>query len=146
MTGAAVAVENVRVQYGSGRMGVRALDDVSLDVRSGEVLMILGPSGSGKTTLLQILGALIRPTSGTVLVDGRRIESLSLSALRRLRLDFFGFVFQAHHLIPTLTAWENVALVLDLKGIRGRVAERRSLEMLDALGLSDRAHAYPAQL
>src|SRR4030081_1671275 len=98
MTGAAVAAENIHVHYGVGTNGVRALNDISIEVRLGEVLMILGPSGSGKTTLLQILGALIRPTSGTVLVDGRQIESLSIKALRRLRLDFFGFVFQAHHL------------------------------------------------
>ena len=146
MTGAVVAMDSVHVQYGPGPAGIRALDGVSLEVRRGEMLMILGPSGSGKTTLLQILGVLIRPTSGTVRVDGCRVESLSMNALRRLRLDFFGFVFQAHHLIPTLSAWENVALALDLKGVRGRVAEQRSRELLKNLGLSSRADAYPAQL
>jgi putative ABC transport system ATP-binding protein len=146
MTGAVVVTTEICVQYGAGPTGVRALDGVSLKVGRGEVLMILGPSGSGKTTLLQILGALIRPTSGTVVVDGCQIEKLSIKELRRLRLDFFGFVFQAHHLIPTLTACENVALALDLKGIRGRVAERRSRELLEELGLSGRIDAYPAQL
>lgn len=146
MTEGIVTVEDVRVQYGAGSTGVRALDGVSLAVRRGEVMMVLGPSGSGKTTLLQILGALLRPTSGSVLVDGRRVELLSVKALRRLRLDFFGFVFQAHHLIPTLTAWENVAVALDLKSVRGQAAERRSRELLDELGLSGRAEAYPAQL
>jgi putative ABC transport system ATP-binding protein len=146
MSAAVITAEAVRVQYGAGPTTVRALNGVSLEVRPSEVLMIVGPSGSGKTTLLQILGALIRPTSGAVLLNGRQIGSLSVKALRRLRLDFFGFVFQAHHLIPTLSAWENVALALDLKGIRGWKAESRSRELLENLGLSGRADAYPAQL
>src|SRR4051812_32988606 len=133
-----VIAENVGVEYGTGVAGVRALADVSVEVRSGEVLMILGPSGSGKTTLLQILGGLMRPNSGNVVVGGRRTLSLSPRELRRLRLDVFGFVFQMHRLIPTLTAWENIALALDLKGIRGRAAEARSRELLDELGLSGR--------
>lgn len=141
-----LVAEEVRLQYGTGTTGVLALDRVSVSVRRGEVVMVLGPSGSGKTTLLQILGALIRPTEGAVSVNGREISGLSVQALRRLRLDCFGFVFQAHHLMPTLTAWENIALALDLKGIRGRLAERRSRELLEILGLAGRAHAYPAEL
>lgn len=146
MSGTAVCIEGVRVQYGRGSAGVRALDGISLEVRRGELLMILGPSGSGKTTLLQIIGVLIPPTSGTVQVDGQPVNHLSMGALRQLRLDFFGFVFQAHHLIPTLRAWENVALVLDLKGIRRSIAERRSRELLEDFGLSNRTEAYPAEL
>jgi putative ABC transport system ATP-binding protein len=146
MTTTAVSIDDVRVQYGTGSAGVRALNGVSLEVRRGELLMILGPSGSGKTTLLQILGVLIRPTTGAVQVDGHSVNHLSPGALRQLRLDFFGFVFQAHHLISTLRAWENVALALDLKGIRRSIAERRSRELLDDFGLSSRAEAYPAEL
>jgi putative ABC transport system ATP-binding protein len=146
MTDAVVATENIRVHYGDGSTSVKALEDVSLKVRRGELLMILGPSGSGKTTLLQVLGVLIQATSGAVRVDGRAVNSLSMKALRRLRLDYFGFVFQAHHLIPTLNAWQNIALALDLKGIRGRKAEWRSRELLDDLGMAGRADAYPAQL
>jgi putative ABC transport system ATP-binding protein len=146
MSDPVVAADDVRVEYGAGASSIKALDGVSLEVRSGEVLMVLGPSGSGKTTLLQILGALIRPTSGTVRVNGQPIESLTVRALRSLRLDVFGFVFQAHRLIPTLTAWENIALALDLKGIRGSRAESRSRELLGTLGLSAQSEAYPAQL
>src|SRR2546429_2064254 len=124
MTGTAVSIAGVGVQYGTGSAGVRALDGISLEVRRGELLMVFGPSGSGKTTLLQIIGVLIRPTAGTVQIDGQTVDHLSMGALRQLRLDFFGFVFQAHHLIPTLRAWENVALALDLKRVRRNVAER----------------------
>jgi putative ABC transport system ATP-binding protein len=141
-----VATQDVCMTYGRGPAAVVALDGVSLDVRRGEMLMIMGPSGSGKTTLLQILGALVRPTSGAVWIDGRPVEGLSQAALGRLRRDHFGFIFQAYNLIPTLTAWENVAVALDLKGIRGRSAERRSRALLDELGLAHRANAYPAQL
>ena len=141
-----IIAEDLHFTYGQGAVAVHALDGVSINVRQGEVLLILGPSGSGKTTLLQILGALISPTSGSVAVNGQSIGILSPKARRRLRLEFFGFVFQAHHLIPTLTAWENVAVALDLKGIRGRPAEERSRALLHELGLGSRAEAFPSQL
>jgi putative ABC transport system ATP-binding protein len=141
-----VVAEALRLNYGQGAVAVPALNGVSLAVERGEVVLILGPSGSGKTTLLQVLGALLRPTSGSVRIDGTTIETLSEKARRELRLAYFGFVFQAHHLIPTLTAWENVALALDLKGVRGRPAEARSRALLDELGLGARANAYPAQM
>ena len=126
MTDLVVTAEDLRMVYGRGAAAVCALNGVSIEVRRGEVLLIVGPSGSGKTTLLQIIGALIRPTSGSVRIGGKPIEGLSPKALGRLRLDFFGFVFQAYNLIPELNGWENVAVALDLKGIRGRVAERGS--------------------
>jgi putative ABC transport system ATP-binding protein len=141
-----IAAANVRMVYGHGAATVCALNNVSLDVYGGEVLAIFGPSGSGKTTLLQILGTLIRPTSGSVSVGGISTDGLSRQALGRLRLQSFGFVFQAHHLIPTLNAWENVAVALDLRGVRGAAAERRSCALLDEVGLSSRAEAFPAQM
>jgi putative ABC transport system ATP-binding protein len=141
-----VAADEVSLTYGAGAVAVRALDRVSLDLFRGEVLLILGPSGSGKTSLLQILGGLIAPTSGSLTVAGMPASSLSAKARRRLRLDYFGFIFQAHHLIPTLTAWENVAVALDLKGVRGRTAEARSRFLLDGLGLGSRADAFPSEL
>jgi putative ABC transport system ATP-binding protein len=141
-----VAAEAVGMTYGRGAAAVGALDGVSVKVRRGEMLLILGPSGSGKTTLLQILGALIRPTAGRVSVAGQPIDGLSARGRARLRLEFFGFVFQDHNLLPTLNAWENVAVALDLKGIRGPAAERRSRALLDEVGLASRAEAYPAEL
>jgi putative ABC transport system ATP-binding protein len=141
-----VAAEGVSVVYGRGAAAAPALYGVSLEVRRGEILLIHGPSGSGKTTLLQVLGALLRPSAGQVLVDGRAIVGLSATALVRLRRDFFGFVFQAYNLIPTLNAWENVAIAFDLKGRRGRDAEELSRALLDEVGLGHRAAAYPAQL
>jgi putative ABC transport system ATP-binding protein len=141
-----VAAEDVRMVYGRGAAAVPALNGVSIEVRRGEVLLIVGPSGSGKTTLLQVLGALIRPTSGSVRIGGQPVDTLSAKARGRLRLEFFGFVFQAYNLIPTLSGWENVAVALDLKGIRGPAAERRSRVLLDEVGLSSRADAYPSQM
>ena len=144
--GAIIVAEALHLNYGEGAGSVSALNGVSLTVNRGEVLLMLGPSGSGKTTLLLVLGALLRPSSGSVRIDGTAIETLSEKARRELRLTYFGFVFQAHHLIPTLTAWENVALALDLKGIRGQKAKDQSRSLLNDLGLSDRADAYPAHL
>lgn len=146
MSGPIVAADEVSLTYGAGAVAVRALDRVSLDLFRGEVLLIIGPSGSGKTSLLQILGGLVAPTSGSLTVAGIAASSLSAKARRRLRLDYFGFIFQAHHLIPTLTAWENVAVALDLKGVRGRAAEARSRALLDGLGLGSRADAFPSEM
>src|ERR1700730_18522916 len=146
MTDLVVTAEDIRMVYGRGAAAVCALNGVSIEVRRGEALLIVGPSGSGKTTLLQILGALIRPTSGSVRIGRKPIEGLSPKALGRLRLDFFGFVFQAYNLIPELNGWENVAVALDLKGIRGRVAERRSSALVDQVGVATRADAYAKQM
>jgi putative ABC transport system ATP-binding protein len=146
MSDPVVSAARLRMIYGAGAAAVRALNDVSIEVNRGEALLIVGPSGSGKTTLLQILGALLRPTSGSVQVDGQPIDALSPQALARLRLAFFGFVFQAYNLIPTLNAWENVAVALDLGGVRGRLAERRSRALLDEVGLANRTGAYPGQM
>jgi putative ABC transport system ATP-binding protein len=110
------------------------------------VMSLLGPSGSGKTTLLQVLGGLLRPTAGTLRLGGRTISGLSLDELAGLRLAHFGFVFQAYNLFPTLTAAENVAVALDLVGIHGGAAKQRARELLDDVGLGDRANSYPSQL
>ena len=104
----------------------RALDGVSLSVEEGEVMLLMGPSGSGKTTLVSIMGCILRASSGSVEIRGEKVSGLSEKQLPRVRLEHIGFIFQGFNLFPTLTAGENVELALDLKGIRGAEARRRS--------------------
>jgi putative ABC transport system ATP-binding protein len=141
-----VAVEDASVTYGDGSTALVALDGVSLAVHAGELLLITGPSGSGKTSLLQLLGCLRPPSRGTVRLHGRILAAETEASLSRLRLQHFGFVFQGYNLFPSLTVWENVAVGLDLKGIRGALAEARARDLLASVGLTARAEAYPATL
>jgi putative ABC transport system ATP-binding protein len=127
-------------------LGVRALDGVDLAVRRGELLGIMGRSGSGKSTLLQILGCLDRPTSGVVTIDGMDVTRLPDHALPLLRLQKLGFVFQAHNLVRTLTALENVALPLRYLRPRPQDAMQKARAALEAVGLGDRMHHLPTQL
>jgi ABC-type lipoprotein export system ATPase subunit len=130
--------------YGSGGGRVAALEDVDLQVRAGELLAVVGASGSGKTTLLQLLGALDRPTSGTIAFAGRPLGGMSERELTLLRRTRIGFVFQQFNLIPTLTARQNVEakLAVATGGSRSRLAD----ELLDSVGLHGRAHHLPPQL
>ncbi|WP_421734241.1 ABC transporter ATP-binding protein [Cellulomonas sp.] len=130
--------------YGAGSTAVRALDGVDVDLVRGELTAIMGPSGSGKSTLMHCLAGLDRPTSGTVVVDGQTVSSMSerrLTALRRTRV---GFVFQAYNLVPTLTALENITLPLD---IARRPVDQAHLDLVvETLGLTDRLGHKPAEL
>ncbi|KQY47634.1 ABC transporter ATP-binding protein [Cellulomonas sp. Root137] len=130
--------------YGAGPTAVRALDGVDVDLVRGELTAIMGPSGSGKSTLMHCLAGLDRPTSGTVVVDGQTVSSMSerrLTALRRTRV---GFVFQAYNLVPTLTALENITLPLD---IARRPVDRAHLDLVvQTLGLTDRLGHKPTEL
>jgi putative ABC transport system ATP-binding protein len=131
--------------FESGRQQERALRGVDLEVREGEFLALVGPSGSGKTTLLNLVGALDVPTSGELIVLGRRIAALSRRERAELRLRSIGFVFQSFNLVPVLTARENVEFVLELQGVReGRRA--RAQAVLQELGLADLADRRPAEL
>lgn len=140
----AIALADVSLHLGSGRAEVQVLRDISLTIERGEAVAMAGPSGSGKSTLLMIMAGLEKPDSGTVQINGRDINGLDEDGLARFRGGHIGIVFQAFHLIPTMTALENVSVPLELAGIEDAFA--RAGEELAAVGLSDRASHYPAQL
>jgi putative ABC transport system ATP-binding protein len=125
---------------------VHALRSVSLEVHSGEYLAVAGPSGSGKSTLLQLIGGIDTPSAGTVEIMGTRLDTLSDRELTRLRLTRLGFVFQRFHLLPVLTARENVELPMAEAGIPGRARRARALELLGYVGLGHRAGHRATQL
>ena len=128
----------------SGGRPLTILDGVSLEVERGDAVAVTGPSGSGKSTLLGLIAGLDAPTYGTITVRGVDITRLGESALARFRRETIGYVFQSYHLIPTLTAAENVAVPLELAGERRVAARARAL--LEQVGLGERAHHYPVQL
>ena len=141
-----ISVCDVSKTYFSGAVATRALDAVSMKVYPGEVVFLVGPSGSGKTTLLSIMGCLLRPTSGRVVVAGEDVTGWREKRLPAVRLNQIGFVFQAFNLFPNLTATENILLTLDIKGIRGPAARRRAAELLESVGLAPEHARYPADL
>ena len=141
-----IEVRQLTKTYAEGSAVARALDGVDLDVHPGEVTLLMGPSGSGKTTLVSIMGCILRATSGSVTIAGHEITRLKESELPAVRLNHIGFVFQGFNLFPTLSAAENVEVALDLKGIRGAAAHRRSRILLDEIGLGDKYDAFPANL
>jgi putative ABC transport system ATP-binding protein len=138
-----VRLREVSKTYGEGAAAVHALREVDLDIPAGEFVVILGPSGSGKTTLLNVIGGIESADSGTVVVAGQDISGRRPRDLGAFRREHVGFVFQFFNLIPTLTAYENVQAVIELTG-RGDLC--RVANLLDAVGLSDRADHFPAQL
>ncbi|MBI4319632.1 MAG: ATP-binding cassette domain-containing protein [Chloroflexi bacterium] len=138
--------ENVVKHFGQGRTQVAAVQGVNLEIRKGEIVLIMGPSGSGKTTLLSILGGLLRPSDGRIVVDGQVISSLPESKLPDIRLKNFGFIFQDFNLLSALTVRENVEVVLNLAGVKGRDAKERAEGLLCSLDLTDRLNFRPAQL
>lgn len=142
----AIAVRDLKKKYEEGATGTLALRGIDLDVNAGELLLLMGPSGSGKTTLLSIMGCILTATSGSVRVAGREVVGLRESELPALRLEHIGFVFQGFNLFPTLTASENVELMLDLKGISAAKARKRSQELLDQVGLGGKYKSFPADL
>ncbi|EXJ16423.1 ABC transporter [Imhoffiella purpurea] len=134
-----ITLENVTRVYNQGRPNeVRPVDEVSLDIGHGEILVLKGPSGSGKTSLLALIGCMIRPTSGRILVAGRDVAKLPERFLTGVRRDTFGFVFQQLHLIPGISVLENVMLPLYPLEIGFTAAKRRALELIEQLGLAHR--------
>jgi putative ABC transport system ATP-binding protein len=142
----AAELKDVSVTYGARAAAVHAVKGVSLQVRRGELLLLMGPSGSGKSTLLQLLGCIRRANAGAVIIDGQSIDPLTSNQLSRLRCERIGFVFQHYNLLPSLRAWENVALALELRGQTGAVIEKASRDILGRLGLERRADAFPSEL
>ena len=139
-----IALDEVDLSLGQGAARVHVLKGISLAVEAGEALGLVGPSGSGKSTLLMVLAGLERPDSGRVVLDGTDLTRLSEDALARIRGRRIGIVFQSFHLVPTMTALENVALPLELAGLEG--AFDRAAEELRTVGLGARLSHYPAQL
>ena len=140
----AIALAGVNLSLGRGAARVHILKDIELNIGRGEAVGMVGPSGSGKSTLLMVMAGLERPDSGTVVVAGQALGSLDEDALARFRGRNVGIVFQSFHLIPTMTALENVAVPLELTGAPD--ALERAAHELAAVGLVERRHHYPAQL
>jgi putative ABC transport system ATP-binding protein len=146
MTDAALEVRDVTKRYGAGATAVDAVRGVSFAVEPGEVVLIMGPSGSGKTTLLSMMGALLRPTSGTISLDGTVLSTLGEGRLPDIRLRKFGFIFQDFNLLSALTVLENVAIVAELTGLKRREAREKATRILTELGLKERLGFLPEKL
>ncbi len=146
MSSATLQVNRVSKRYGAGATEVTAVRNVSLTVAPGEIVLIMGPSGSGKTTLLSMLGALLKPSEGTIALNGTMISALSEGRLPEVRLRQFGFIFQDFNLLSALTVLENVALVGQLAGLKGGEARRQAAALLTELGLGERLNFLPEKL
>lgn len=142
----AVRARQITKVYGEGDVAYHALRGVDLDVRTGEFMMLAGPSGSGKTTLLSIVGCVLSATSGSLELFGRDVSKVPESSLPQMRLSKMGFIFQGHNLIASLSARENVALVMRLQGSSARDALKRADDMLTKVGLGEKTHSLPSEL
>lgn len=139
-----IAISHLTMRLSGGGHQITVLDDITLEIPQKQRVAIVGPSGSGKSTLLGLIAGLDRPTSGAITLDGMEISAMPESAMARLRREKIGYIFQSFHLIPTLTAVENVAVPLELAG--DAAAADRAIDLLRAVGLGDRLHHYPVQL
>jgi putative ABC transport system ATP-binding protein len=142
----ALETRDVVKAYGSGTAVTRAVDGVSIGVRSGEFVALVGPSGSGKTTLLAMLAGLLRPTEGALMIDGQELGRMKDGERTAFRRQKIGFTFQANNLVPFLTALENVELMLRLNGQLDKAGKARARDLLERLGLGDRLNNLPRQL
>ena len=146
MTNPIIIVDNIHKSYLMGKEAVPALRGVSLDIYPSEFVCLMGPSGSGKTTLLNIVGGLDEPSRGHVLVQGENLVALSENKLALLRLEKMGFIFQNYNLLANFTAQENVEAPMVLARMSRKERKKRSMELLERVGLGDRAHHYPSEL
>lgn len=141
-----IELKHLEKRFQIGDQTVHALDDVSLRIEQGEYIAVMGPSGSGKSTLMNILGLLDRANSGDYMLDGINAGKLNEAERTRLRSEKIGFVFQSYHLVPRLTARENIELPMMLSGIAGKARKQKVDDVLAKLDLLDRAHHSPNQL
>jgi len=141
-----IRVQGLSKTYGQGEAATKALREVQFTINQGEMAAITGPSGCGKTTLLHILAGIESSSSGEVWIGEAPLHQWQDKQIARLRLEEMGFIFQAYHLIPVLTAWENVALPLISAGQSARRAKKRAIEALKETGLSDKVNRYPHEL
>lgn len=146
MAGEGLSVDHVTKRFGSGDAEVVAVRDVSLEVASGEVVLIMGPSGSGKTTLLLMLGALLKPTEGSIRLDGIELSALSEGKLPDVRLREFGFIFQDFNLLSALNVQDNVSIAAELMGVGRKEARNKAAALLTELGLGQRLRFSPEKL
>jgi len=142
----AIELNGLTKVYGDGPLAFTALKGIDLEVSQGEFMMLAGPSGSGKTTLLSILGCVLRPTGGQARLFGEPLQGRKESELPALRLSYIGFIFQGHNLLPSLTAAQNVALPLELRGCSHHAALEEARATLAAVGLADKVGAWPDEL
>jgi putative ABC transport system ATP-binding protein len=142
----AVKASNLAKWFGEGEAKTIAVKDVSFDAYFGEMLYIVGPSGSGKTTLLSMISGILRPNSGTVMVEDKEIWNLTTDEIADFRLNHIGFVFQDYHLFPRLTTVENVAIPLILKKLDWDESQNVAMQNLEIVGLKDRAQLPPVKL
>ena len=141
-----VELRNVSKRFRKGDETITPLDEISLELQAGDFLSLMGPSGTGKSTLLNLVSGIDRPDSGTIVVNGTEITSLSRGQLADWRAENLGYIFQTHNLIPVLTAYENVELPTLLLKLTSTERQKRVELALEAVGLSDRANHYPRQL
>ncbi|MFF3024921.1 ABC transporter ATP-binding protein [Gottfriedia sp. NPDC057948] len=142
-----LVLDNISKTYNDGdSLATTVLDQVSIQVKAGELVAVVGPSGSGKSTFLSIAGALLSPTSGKILIDDIEISNLPANKLNEFRLSKIGFIFQMSNLIPYLTVKDQLLLIAELAGIKTKVAEKKANELLEQLGLSKRMRNYPENL
>ncbi|MEH7347384.1 MULTISPECIES: ABC transporter ATP-binding protein [Bacillaceae] len=142
-----LVLDNISKTYNDGdSLATTVLDQVSIQVKAGELVAVVGPSGSGKSTFLSIAGALLSPTSGRILIDDIEISNLPANKLNEFRLSKIGFIFQMSNLIPYLTVKDQLLLIAELAGIKNKIAEKKANELLEQLGLSKRMRNYPENL
>jgi putative ABC transport system ATP-binding protein len=146
MTDDALLASDLEKTFGEGDLAVTAVHDVSMELAHGEVVLLMGPSGSGKTTLLSMLGGMLRPTRGSVVIAGVDLATARERELPKIRAQHFGFVFQDFNLLSALTALENVELACNLAGVKGAAAHTRARELLERFGLGKRLRFHPAKL